>query len=70
MVAAHAVAERLGDPHLTASADAPFVHGMDVALLVTAFTSLAAAALVAILLPRTVPADQGAMVQETADTRQ
>ncbi|MFE2182945.1 MFS transporter [Streptomyces sp. NPDC059455] len=70
VVAAHAVAGRLGDPHLAASADAAFVHGMDVALLVTAFTSLAAAALVAILLPRTVPADQGAMVQETADARQ
>ncbi|MEU4092652.1 MFS transporter [Streptomyces sp. NPDC026673] len=49
--AAHAVAAALGDPALAASADAAYVHGMDVALLVCAAASLAAAVLTALFLP-------------------
>ena len=51
VVAAHAVAARLADPALAASADAAYVHGMDVVLLVCAGAAVAAALLVAVLLP-------------------
>ncbi|GAA0933222.1 MULTISPECIES: hypothetical protein [Streptomyces violaceusniger group] len=58
---------------LAALVASTLVIGFDTTILNIALptiTSLAAAALVATLLPRTVPADQGAMVQETADARQ
>ncbi|MEU6663518.1 DHA2 family efflux MFS transporter permease subunit [Streptomyces sp. NPDC046821] len=52
VVAAHAVAARLGDPALTASADTAYVHGMTVVLLVVGVASLVTALLAAALLPR------------------
>ncbi|MBC9717679.1 DHA2 family efflux MFS transporter permease subunit [Streptomyces sp. TRM66268-LWL] len=51
VVAAHAVAGRLGDTALAASADAAYVHGMQVVLLVCAGAALVTAALAALLLP-------------------
>jgi EmrB/QacA subfamily drug resistance transporter len=51
VVAAHAVASSLGDRALAASADAAYVHGMDLALLVCGGTAVAAALLVACFLP-------------------
>ncbi len=50
-VAAHVVAETLGSPGLAASADAAYVHGMNLALLVCGAAALASALLVATLLP-------------------
>ncbi|MES9523941.1 MFS transporter [Streptomyces capoamus] len=51
VVAAHLVAARAGSAHLAASADASYVHGMTLVLLVCAVASLAAALLAALLLP-------------------
>ncbi|QXE34983.1 DHA2 family efflux MFS transporter permease subunit [Streptomyces sp. GMY02] len=51
VVAAHVVAERLGSSALAASADAAYVHGMNLALLVCGAAALASALLVATLLP-------------------
>ncbi|MFC0600189.1 MFS transporter [Streptomyces palmae] len=51
VVAARLTAERLGSPRLAASADAAFVHGMGVTLLVTAGIAVAAALLLAFRLP-------------------
>ncbi|MEV4922534.1 MFS transporter [Streptomyces roseoverticillatus] len=51
VVAAHAVAARLGDTALARSADAAFVHGMDLALLVCGIGAVAAALLTAARLP-------------------
>jgi EmrB/QacA subfamily drug resistance transporter len=71
--AAHAVAAALGDPALAASANAAYVHGMDLALLFCAAASLVAAVLVALFLPdpRTqAPADDAALAPEAADARQ
>ncbi|MEV5978013.1 MFS transporter [Streptomyces sp. NPDC052114] len=52
VVAAHAVAARLGDDGLRASANAAYVHGMDLVLLVSGVAALVTALLVAALLPR------------------
>ncbi|MFE7123913.1 MFS transporter [Streptomyces sp. NPDC057617] len=51
VVAAHAVAETLGAPGLAASADAAYIHGMNLALLVCGAAALVSALLVAALLP-------------------
>ncbi|WP_333768319.1 MFS transporter [Streptomyces sp. IBSBF 2435] len=51
VVGAHAVAARLGDRALTASADASYLHGMNLALVVCGAASLATAVLVAAFLP-------------------
>jgi EmrB/QacA subfamily drug resistance transporter len=52
VVGAHLVAGRGGLPGLVADADAAYLHGLDVALLVCAATALATALLVAVLMPR------------------
>ncbi|MFE7118641.1 MFS transporter [Streptomyces sp. NPDC057654] len=51
VVGGHVVAARLGDAALRHSADAAFVDGMNLALLVTGIAALAAALLVAAFLP-------------------
>ncbi|MFF3490864.1 DHA2 family efflux MFS transporter permease subunit [Streptomyces sp. NPDC002795] len=51
VVGAHAVAGKLGDQALAASADAAYIHGMDLALLVVGITALIAALLSAVLMP-------------------
>jgi EmrB/QacA subfamily drug resistance transporter len=51
VIGAHVVAGRLGDGALAASADAAFVQGMNLALVVIGVTALAAALLAAVLLP-------------------
>ncbi|MER7173042.1 MFS transporter [Streptomyces mesophilus] len=56
VVAAKVVARQLGDETLAASADAGYVHGMVVVLLVCAGAALVTAALAAWLLPRRAPA--------------
>lgn len=53
VVAAHAVAARLGAPRLADSADAAYLHGMSLVLLVVAAAALAGALLVRAFLPRT-----------------
>ncbi|CAM5420368.1 DHA2 family efflux MFS transporter permease subunit OS=Streptomyces alboniger OX=132473 GN=CP975_09955 PE=4 SV=1 [Streptomyces alboniger] len=52
VVAAHTVADRLGSARLAASADAAYVHGMGLVLLISGVAALVAALLVAALLPR------------------
>jgi hypothetical protein len=52
VVAAHAVADRLGSARLTDSADAAYVHGMGLVLLVSGVAALVTALLVAALLPK------------------
>jgi Na+/melibiose symporter-like transporter len=56
VVAAHAVATKLGDHALASSANAAYVHGMSVVLLVVGVASLVTALLAAALLTRTAPA--------------
>ncbi|MFJ9039291.1 MFS transporter [Streptomyces sp. NPDC102406] len=51
VVGAHEVAVRLGDGSLAASADAAYLHGMNLALTVIGITALAAAVLTAVLMP-------------------
>ncbi|MBZ4318449.1 MFS transporter [Streptomyces huiliensis] len=51
VVSAHATAARLGDTALARSADAAYLHGMDLTLLVCGCVALLAAALVAVFLP-------------------
>ncbi|MFJ8820354.1 DHA2 family efflux MFS transporter permease subunit [Streptomyces sp. NPDC102467] len=51
VIGAHLVAERAGDRALAASADAAYLHGMDLALVVIAITALVAALLTATLMP-------------------
>lgn len=55
VVAAHAVADRLGLPQLAESADAAFVHGMGLVLLVCGIAALATAVLAAFVLPNERP---------------
>ncbi|MEU1148464.1 MFS transporter [Streptomyces sp. NPDC005901] len=52
VVAAHGVADRLGSPRLAGSADAAYLHGMDLVLLVSGVAALVTELLVAALLPR------------------
>ncbi|MFJ7303625.1 MFS transporter [Streptomyces sp. NPDC099088] len=56
VVGAHVVAARLGDHALAASADAAYVHGMDLVLLVSGVAALVTALLAAALLPGARPA--------------
>ncbi|QUI33580.1 MFS transporter [Streptomyces alfalfae] len=72
VIAAHAVAERLGSARLAASADAAYVHGMGLVLLVSGVAALVAALLVAALLPRSGdgPAPRPAMGTAEDDARQ
>lgn len=51
VIGAHVVAGRLGDRALAASADAAFVHGMTLALVVIGIASLVTAVLAAVLMP-------------------
>ncbi|MFJ4710931.1 MFS transporter [Streptomyces sp. NPDC088785] len=72
---AHAVAGRLGDRALAASADSAYLHGMDLALVVIGVVALASALLAAVLMPgRVRPADTTASGTEvapiSADARQ
>lgn len=53
---AHAVAERLGLPALARSADAAYVDGMSLVLVVCGIAALATAALTALFLPNPRPA--------------
>ncbi|MFI0900356.1 MFS transporter [Streptomyces sp. NPDC020983] len=55
LAGAHAVAGRTGNAALTASADAAYVHGMDVALAVCGAAALAAGLLLAVFLPGARP---------------
>ncbi len=56
VVAAHLIAERTGAPHLLASANSAYVHGMGIVLLVSGVAALVAALLAGAFLPDT-PAD-------------
>ncbi|MEU9204402.1 DHA2 family efflux MFS transporter permease subunit [Streptomyces sp. NPDC048332] len=55
VVAAHAVAARLGAQRLAESADAAYVHGMSLVLLVVGATALVSALLVGAFLPAAEP---------------
>ncbi|ROQ66453.1 EmrB/QacA subfamily drug resistance transporter [Streptomyces sp. 840.1] len=55
VVAAHAVAAKLGAQRLAESADAAYLHGMSLVLLVIGATALVSALLVAAFLPGTKP---------------
>ncbi|MFF1694144.1 MFS transporter [Streptomyces sp. NPDC058257] len=72
VVAAHAVAERLGVPGLADSADEAYVDGMATVLLVSGVAALVTALLVAALLPKTAPApqDDADMARRTEHARQ
>ncbi|MCF3963113.1 DHA2 family efflux MFS transporter permease subunit [Streptomyces fuscigenes] len=71
VVGAHLVAARGGLPGLSASADAAYVHGLDLALLVCAATALVTALLVAALMPgaraAVAPSGDGPAPGTTAD---
>ncbi|MEU6002945.1 MFS transporter [Streptomyces sp. NPDC047197] len=72
VVAAHAVAERLGAPGLVDSADAAYIDGMVTVLLVSGIAALVTALLVAALLPKaagTTP-DGADMARRPEDARQ
>ncbi|MEU1198395.1 MFS transporter [Streptomyces sp. NPDC005813] len=56
VVGAHVVAGRLGDHALAASADAAYIHGMDLVLLVSGVAALVTALLAAALLRNPEPA--------------
>ncbi|MCM2389223.1 DHA2 family efflux MFS transporter permease subunit [Streptomyces albipurpureus] len=72
VVAAHVVAERLGDPALAEAADSAFLHGMTSALLVCGAVALLTALLMGALLPRREPETeaQGSSAAETAHAPQ
>ncbi|MEV7815410.1 MFS transporter [Streptomyces flaveolus] len=76
VVAAHLVAAGAGSARLAASADASYVHGMTLVLLVCAVAALVAALLAALLLPnapaarRTAREEPPAMAPTTADAGQ
>ncbi|KOV75798.1 MULTISPECIES: MFS transporter [unclassified Streptomyces] len=76
VVAAHLVAARAGSARLAASADASYVHGMTLVLLVCAVAALVAALLAALLLPnapaarRTAREEPPAIAPTTADAGQ
>ncbi|RVU19617.1 DHA2 family efflux MFS transporter permease subunit [Streptomyces antnestii] len=67
VVAAHAVAAQLGDPDLAAAADAAYVHGMNLVLVVVGIASLVTALLAAAFLPDPRPA--AAPVTDVAPAR-
>ncbi|MFF1708890.1 MFS transporter [Streptomyces sp. NPDC058268] len=72
VVAAHAVAERLGVPGLVDSADEAYIDGMVTVLLVSGIAALVTALLVAALLPKTTPTppDDTDMARQSEDARQ
>jgi Na+/melibiose symporter-like transporter len=75
VVGAHVVAERLGDPALAASANAAYLHGMDLVLLVSGIAALVTALLAAALLPSPrqadpAPEEDTAMAPAPADAGQ
>ncbi|MEV7287158.1 MFS transporter [Streptomyces sp. NPDC093252] len=75
VVAAHLTAERSGVPALTGSADAAYVHGMVLVLLVCGIAALVTALLTAALLPGAPEAEPAgddipAMAAVPADARQ
>ncbi|MCX5560363.1 MFS transporter [Streptomyces sp. NBC_00038] len=55
VVGAHVVAAQLGDSALAASADASYIHGMNLVLLVSGIAALVTALLAAALLPNVKP---------------
>ncbi|WP_405906876.1 MFS transporter [Streptomyces sp. NBC_00828] len=57
VVGAHVVAGRLGDSALAASADASYIHGMNLVLLVSGVAALITALLAAALLPNAKPSE-------------
>jgi hypothetical protein len=65
VVGAQVVAERLGDPALAAAANAAYIHGMDLVLLVSGVASLVTALLAAALLPN--PRQVGPAPEEDTD---
>ncbi|UNO40186.1 MFS transporter [Streptomyces sp. MST-110588] len=72
IVGAHLVADKLGAPHLAASADAAYLHGMGLVLLACGIAALVTAVLTAIFLPGPHAAettDGGERTQESADAR-
>ncbi|MFI6091757.1 MFS transporter [Streptomyces sp. NPDC051218] len=72
VVAAHAVAERLGVSRLADSADEAYIDGMVTVLLVSGVAALVTALLVAALLPKAGPAppDDADMARRAEDARQ
>ncbi|MEW1773767.1 MFS transporter [Streptomyces sp. NPDC086777] len=76
VVAAHLVAGKTGSAHLAASANASYVHGMGLVLLVCGIAALATALLAAALLPntpterRTEGSEVPAVAPTTADAGQ
>ncbi|MFG2478361.1 MFS transporter [Streptomyces fagopyri] len=76
VVGAHVVAARLGDHALAASANASYIHGMDLVLLVSGIAALVTALLAAALLSNPEPAASHAPEEDTgmaatpADARQ
>ncbi|MFI6250569.1 MFS transporter [Streptomyces sp. NPDC051016] len=76
VVAAHLVAEKTGSTHLIASANASYVHGMGLVLLVCGIAALATALLAAAFLPNTPTAhrregdESPAVAPATADAGQ
>ncbi|GAA3119142.1 MFS transporter [Streptomyces rectiviolaceus] len=72
VVAAHAVADRLGDTRLADSADAAYIDGMVTVLLVSGIAALVTALLVAALLPKATPTppDDADMARPAEDARQ
>ncbi|EME98926.1 integral membrane efflux protein [Streptomyces mobaraensis NBRC 13819 = DSM 40847] len=73
VMGAHRVAAGLGDAALTRSADAAYLHGMDLALLACCGIAFAAALLVAAFLPGTrarVVTPSTAVAAETSHARQ
>ncbi|MET7602399.1 MFS transporter [Streptomyces avermitilis] len=52
VVGAHVIAAQLGDRALTASANAAYLHGMDLVLLISGIAALVTALLAAALLPK------------------
>ncbi|MFE6163490.1 MFS transporter [Streptomyces sp. NPDC056486] len=72
VVAAHAVAERLGVSGLVDSANEAYIDGMATVLLVSGIAALVTALLVAALLPKTTPApqDDADMARQTEHARQ
>ena len=66
MVGAHVVAAQLGDRALVASANAAYVHGMDLVLLISGIAALVTALLAAALLPKPERSPAPAPEQDTA----
>ncbi|MGA4850971.1 MFS transporter [Streptomyces sp. G5(2025)] len=72
VVAAHGVADRLGDGGLVDAANSAYVHGMGLVLLVSGVAALVTSLLVAALLPRTdgTAADTPDLGKASVDARQ